>query len=66
MHAMYLPAAVFYNFVEDVRIRINKGLRLAEEFAKDNRPDNDMKLAKLRDKYRDSMRTGILEQQGGF
>lgn len=66
LHAMYMPAAVFYNFVEDVRVRINKGLRLAEEFAKDNRPDNDMKLAKLRDKYRDSMRTGILDSKEDF
>lgn len=65
-YALYLPAAVFYDFIEDVRLRINKGLRLAEEFAKDNRPENDAKLGKLRDKYRDSMRTGILDSREDF
>ena len=61
--ALYLPAAVFYDFIDDVRGRVNKGLRLAEEFAKDNHPDNDAKLAKLRDKYRESMRTGIIDSK---
>lgn len=64
--AIYLPAAVFYDFIDDVRIRINKGLRLAEEFAKDNRPDNEDKLKKLRDKYRSAMRTGILDSKEDF
>ena len=61
--ALHLPAAVFYDFIDDVRSRVNKGLRLAEEFAKDNHPDNDAKLAKLRDKYRESMRTGIIDSK---
>lgn len=65
-YSIYLPAAVFYDFVEDVRLRINKGLRLAEEFAKDNRPDNDKKLSKLRDKYRDSMRAGLVDSREDF
>jgi RNA-free ribonuclease P len=65
-YSIYLPAAVFYDFIEDVRGRINKGLRLAEEFAKDNRPDNDAKLGKLRDKYRDAMRTGIIDSKEDF
>jgi len=62
-YSIDLPAAVFYDFIEDVRGRINKGLRLAEEFAKDNRPDNDAKLSKLRDKYRDMMRSGIIDSK---
>lgn len=64
--AIYLPAAILYDFIDDVRMRINKGLRLAEEFARDNRPDNDEKLRKLRDKYRDAMRTGILDSKEDF
>ena len=48
LYAMHLPAAVFYDFIEDIRRRLNKGLRLAEEFAKDNNPKNDPKLRKLR------------------
>jgi hypothetical protein len=65
-YSIYIPAAVFYDFVEDVRTRINKGLRLAEEFAKDNRPDNDAKLSRLRDKYREMMRTGIIDSKEDF
>jgi RNA ligase partner protein len=65
-YGIYLPAAVLYDFIEDVRGRINKGLRLAEEFAKDNRPDNDEKLRTLRDKYRDAMRTGIIDSKEDF
>ncbi|MBI5227089.1 RNA ligase partner protein [Candidatus Micrarchaeota archaeon] len=63
MYSIYLPAAVLYDFIDDIRTRINKGMRLAEEFAKDNHPDNDIKLGKLREKYRDAMRTGIIDSK---
>lgn len=66
LYSTYLPAAIFYHFIDDVRGRVNKGLRLAEEFAKDNTPDNDAKLIKLRDKYRDAMRTGIVDSKEDF
>jgi RNA ligase partner protein len=65
-YSIYLPAAVLYDFIEDIRGRINKGMRVAEQFAKDNRPDNDEKLRKLREKYRDAMRTGILDSEEDF
>ncbi|MFH1785808.1 MAG: RNA ligase partner protein [Candidatus Micrarchaeota archaeon] len=65
-HGIFLPAAVFYDFIEDIRIRMNKGMRLAEDFAKDNNPDNDKKLKKLREKYRDALRTGILDSKEDF
>ncbi len=65
-YAIYLPAAVMNDFIEDIRMRVNKGLRLAEEFAIDNKPENDAKLAKLRDKYRDYMRAGILDSKEDF
>ncbi len=65
-YAIYLPAAVLNDFIEDVRNRINKGLRLAEEFAQDNRPENDEKLKRLRDKYRDAVRTGLVDSKEDF
>jgi len=46
-----------------VRHRINKGLRLAEEFAQDNQPDNAPKLNKLREKYRVAMRKGMVDSR---
>ena len=65
-YAIYLPAAVLYDFIEDVRRRLNKGLRLAEQFAQDNQPDNQPKLRKLRDKYRDAMRAGLVDSKEDF
>ena len=65
-YSIYLPAAVLYDFIEDIRRRINKGMRVAEQFARDNRPDNDEKLRKLREKYREAMRTGILDSEEDF
>jgi RNA ligase partner protein len=65
-YGIYLPAAVFYDFIDDIRTRMNKGMRLAEDFAKDNRPDNDDKLRKLREKYRSAMRAGILDSVEDF
>lgn len=63
LHDLKLPAAIFHDFIEDLRSRVNKGLRLAEEFAKDNAPDNDSKLKKLREKYKEAMRSGILDSK---
>jgi RNA ligase partner protein len=65
-YSIYLPAAVLYGFIDDIRARMNKGMRLAEQFAKDNRPDNDEKLRKLREKYRDAMRSGIIDSKEDF
>ncbi len=65
-YSIYLPAAVFYDYIEDIRNRLNKGMRLAEEFAKDNRPDNDEKLRRLREKYREAMRSGIIDSKEDF
>ena len=65
-YSIYLPAAVLYDFIDDIRTRMNKGMRLAEQFAKDNRPDNDEKLRKLREKYREAMRSGIIDSKEDF
>ena len=66
IYAIYLPAAVFYDFIDEVRERINKGLRLAEDFAKDNKGDNAEKVKRLREKYKEAMRTGIVDSKEDF
>ena len=66
MYAIYLPAAVFYDFVEDVRERVNKGLRLAEGFARDNKANNAEKVRILRERYKEAMRAGILDSKEDF
>jgi RNA ligase partner protein len=66
IYTIYVPAAVVYTFIDDVRKRVNKGLRIAEQFAIDNRPDNDTKLRALREKYREAMRAGIVDSKEDF
>jgi len=66
LYGIYLPAAVMYEFIDDIRIRMDKGLRLAEQFAQDNRPDNAVKLKQLREKYRGALRAGILDSKEDF
>lgn len=63
VYGIYIPAAILYSFVDDVRHRVNKGLHLAEEYAKDNTPDNAVKVNKLREKYRDAMRKGMVDSK---
>lgn len=63
IYGIYIPAAILYTFIEDVRHRINRGLRLAEEFAQDNRPENAEKLSRLRAKYREAMRKGMVDSR---
>ena len=63
LYGIYIPAAILYSFIDDVRQRVNKGLRLAEEFAQDNKPDNKPKLNKLRAKYREAMRKGMVDSK---
>ncbi|MBN1169816.1 RNA ligase partner protein [Candidatus Micrarchaeota archaeon] len=65
-YAIYLPAAVLYDFINDMRTRVNRGIRLAEDFAADNTPNNDEKIRKLREKYRGAMRAGIVDSVEDF
>lgn len=66
LYGIYLPAAVMDEFVDDIRIRMDKGLRVAEQFAQDNRPDNATKLKQLREKYRAALRAGLLDSKEDF
>ncbi|MFH1222503.1 MAG: RNA ligase partner protein [Candidatus Micrarchaeota archaeon] len=66
LYAIYLPAAVLYKFIDNVRGRIDKGLRVAEQFAIDNTPNNQSKVKTLREKYRVALRTGIIDSKEDF
>lgn len=66
LYAIYLPAAVLYKFIDNIRSRIDKGLRIAEQYAIDNKPNNEMKLKTLREKYRTALRSGIIDSKEDF
>jgi len=61
---MNVPAFLLYELIEDVRHRIDKGLRVAEqavrEVINDNEPDT---INNLRRKYRSALREGIIDSK---
>ncbi len=64
---LLIPAEFLYEFIEEVRYRINKGLRIAEEHAKEAGKLTEENVGKvinrLRDKYREALRTGIIDSK---
>lgn len=68
-----VPGEVVAEFIEDMRDRVNKGLRDAEKAIRDvegtEEPDKehytseDVVVSDLRDKYKETMRKGILDSR---
>ena len=63
-YEMNIPAFLLYELIEDVRHRIDKGLRVAEqavrEVVNENEPDT---INNLRRKYRSALREGIIDSK---
>ena len=63
-YEMNVPAFLLYELIEDVRHRIDKGLRVAEqavrEVINENEPDT---INNLRRKYRSALREGIIDSK---
>lgn len=64
---LMVPAEFLYEFIEEVRYRINKGLRIAEEHTREagrlTEEDVGRLINKLREKYREALRTGIIDSK---
>ncbi|HWP90690.1 MAG TPA: RNA ligase partner protein [Thermodesulfobacteriota bacterium] len=59
LYNLQVPAAVFQAFIRELRERINKGLRIAEEAVyREPTADN---LRRLRQQYREVLRAGIVD-----
>ncbi len=63
-----VPAFLLYELIEDVRRRVDKGLRLAEDAARSPRggggpghEEEQERIAGLRRKYREALREGIID-----
>ncbi len=58
-----IPASVFLDYVREVRRRLDKGLRVAEESTKKAYSGGDIgdHIRSLREKYRESTRKGIID-----
>ncbi|NPA90175.1 MAG: RNA ligase partner protein [Chloroflexi bacterium] len=59
LFALQVPAAVLHFFIRDVRQRIDRGLRVAEQAARAE--SSDETIRKLREKYREALRSGIVD-----
>ncbi len=63
-YEMDVPAFLLYELIEDVRHRIDKGLRVAEQAVRnvinDSEPDT---ITNLRKKYRSALREGIIDSK---
>ncbi len=68
-----VPAILVYEFIEDMRLRINKGLRIAEKYTRkgmksqtaDRKKEEDI-IKALRQEYRPALREGIIDSKEDF
>ncbi len=63
-----VPAGILYEFIEEVRARIDRGLRIAEEHAKmvGGRAESEevgKVINRLRGRYREALRQGIIDSR---
>lgn len=63
-HDLRFPAVVFYDLIEEMRERVNRGLRIAENAARNTaKAAIEEVIQDLRRKYRDALREGIIDSK---
>lgn len=63
-HELTCPAFFLYELIEDVRDRINKGLRIAEKAVRDaGKADEREVIQGMRKSYREALREGIIDSK---
>jgi hypothetical protein len=63
-----IPAILIYEFIEEIRLRINKGLRIAEKHSRKGLkglPEEEI-IKNLRNEYRIALREGIIDSKEDF
>ncbi|BCX89696.1 conserved hypothetical protein [Methylomarinovum tepidoasis] len=63
-----IPAGILYEFIDEVRLRIDRGLRIAEEHAKLVKDGAEQEavgkvINRLRGRYREALRQGIIDSR---
>jgi RNA ligase partner protein len=69
VHNLQIPAFIVYELIDDIRRRIDKGLRVAEKAVRESvvETDNvDRIIQKLRRNYRKALREGIVDSKEDF
>ncbi len=63
-HELKCPAFLLYELIEDIRERVNKGLRIAEKAVRSAEKKKPEEIIQdLRRKYRDALREGIIDSK---
>ena len=63
-YSVNVPGYLLYELIEDIRTRIDRGLRLAEKAVRETIQDNVEKtIGRFRDRYRDALRVGLLDSR---
>ncbi len=78
-YAVSIPANVVYSFVDEMSGRVDRGLRVSERAVRraedsadelledhEHKTEVDAVISELREKYRDAMRTGVLDSREDF
>ncbi len=63
-----IPAIFLYEFIEDIRNRVNKGLRVAEKYTRKalKEKTEESLIKNLRNEYRIALREGIIDSKEDF
>lgn len=63
-HEINCPAFLLYELIDDMRERVNKGLRIAEKAVRNtNKSEEKEIIQNLRRNYRDALREGIIDSK---
>jgi len=63
-HELKCPAFLLYELIDDMRERVNRGLRIAEKAVRGAEKKNaDEMIQDLRRKYREALREGIIDSK---
>ncbi len=63
-HELHCPAIFLYELIEDIRDRVNKGLRIAEKAVRGAGDADEKQLIKnMRKSYREALREGIIDSK---
>ncbi len=67
-YSLLIPSEILYEFIDEVRMRVDRGLRIAEELTKEaggaaTAADVGRLVNRLRSRYREALRRGILDSR---
>lgn len=63
-YRILVPGFLLYELIEDIRGRIDRGLRVAEKAVRSAGPKNiDAIITRLREEYREALRAGLLDSR---